>query len=139
MSTNNTVLLVWGLLFFWWITRFAYTPKDLSANWTNSAQVDTVKKSDSAKEVVAVWHNGRSLVPDEIVLQAGKDYEIQITPSSNGIGCMFEATVPKISNETYKIEAGKQFTINIPGAKPWRYPVVCTSMGMAQGTIVVQG
>lgn len=94
--------------------------------------------NNTPKEVISVSHNGSSLVPEEIVLQVGKNYEIQVTPTSNGIGCMFEATVPKLSNERWRIEAGKQFTIQVPNAQPGRYPVVCSAMGMQQGEIIVQ-
>lgn len=84
-------------------------------------------------------HDGRSLVPAQVVLQAGKNYDIQITPSNNGIGCMVQATAPTLGRETYRIQAGKTFSIKVANARPGTYPVICTSMGMKQGDIVVQG
>jgi hypothetical protein len=89
-------------------------------------------------EIVAVGHDWWSLVPNQIVLSAWKSYDIQVTPSRNGIGCMYAATVPTLSSETWDVKSWETFSIKLTNAAPGRYPVVCTSMGMRQGEIVVQ-
>lgn len=89
-------------------------------------------------EVVAVGHDGWSLVPEQIVLVAWKSYDIQVTPSRNGVGCMFAATVPKLWPENRIISAWETFSIKLAQASPGTYPVVCTSMGMKQWEIVVK-
>lgn len=135
------MLLIWWLILLWWVIGFWLFAKPVNNQdlWTVQEVKNTENTANTAKEVIAVGHNGRSLVPEQIVLQAGKEYEIQVTPSTNGIGCMFAAVVPKLSNEEFKIEEGKQFSINVSkSTKPGTYPVVCTSMGMSQGEIIIE-
>ncbi len=110
--------------------------KDTS-NTPNTAWIVPSEKS-WPMEVIAVGHDGWSLVPEQIVLAAWKSYDIQVTPSRNGVGCMFAATVPTLWNETWTIKSWETFSIKLAQASPGTYPVVCTSMGMKQWEIVVK-
>lgn len=89
-------------------------------------------------QVITAGHDWRNLVPNQITLEEGKSYEIQVTPQSNGIGCMFAATVPTLWSEVWNIKAWETFTIKVVNAKVGTYPVICTSMGMKQGEIIVK-
>ncbi len=110
--------------------------KDTS-NTPNTAWTVPSEKS-WPMEVIAVGHDWWSLVPEQIVLAAWKSYDIQVTPSRNGVGCMFAATVPTLWNETWTIKSWETFSIKLTQASPGTYPVVCTSMGMKQWEIVVK-
>lgn len=134
MWKNNIFLLVGGLLLLGSVIWFGLNQDD-----SNEPSVDVVQENTGPYELVQVWHNGRSTIPEQIVLQAGKNYDIQITPERNGLGCMFEATVPTLSREAYQIKAWETFSIKVTQAKPGKYPIVCSAMGMKQGDIIVQG
>jgi len=89
-------------------------------------------------EIVQASHDGASTVPAQIALQAGRNYEVQITPQRNGLGCFTTATVPKLGREVYPVRAWQTFSIKVTNAKSGRYPIVCASMWMQEGEIVVQ-
>lgn len=139
MFTQKNVLLVAGLVVLWWLTRFGLSSNDTIPNDSSWGLVaDSPSKNNGPREIITVGHNGSSLVPSQVVLEEGKSYDVQITPTANGIGCMYAATVPTLSSEVWNIKAGETFTIQIDNAKSGTYPVVCTSMGMRQWEIVVQ-
>ncbi|MCF7834917.1 sulfite exporter TauE/SafE family protein [Candidatus Gracilibacteria bacterium] len=95
---------------------------------------ETVKNYEKIK----IGHNGWSLEPESVELKAGKNYELIILPSSNGIGCMSTMIIPDISRDVNRIIKGKEIIYKIDGLKSGKYPVVCASMGMYQGEIVVK-
>ena len=139
MTTQNNLVLIGGLILIGWLSWYGISSKNSVPNdapWTTvvSPQGD----NNEGREVISVSHNGRSLVPNQILLEEGKDYDIQVTPTSNGIGCMFAATVPTLWSDVWNIKAGEPFTIKVDDAKVWTYPVICTSMGMKQWDLVVQ-
>lgn len=85
--------------------------------------------------IIEVWHGGRSFEPDPIVLPVGKYYEIRVTPSSNGLWCMSQlARWWRAIN----IRQWQTFSLHIDWTRPWKIPLVCASMGMRQGEIVIQ-
>jgi hypothetical protein len=49
---------------------------------------------DTTREIVAVGHDGLQFVPSTIKLAKGKNYSIEVTPSSDGRGCMTEVVIP---------------------------------------------
>lgn len=133
MFAKNNLFFLWWILLIWilvarWVTKQWPSGEGV---WWNERMV--------TYEVVKIGHDWTSLVPEQIVLTSGKSYDLQITPARDGIGCMFEATIPKISSKTYPIKAGETFSILVDDAKPGTYPIVCSAMGMSQWTIVVQG
>jgi len=136
MTTKSLMFLIGWLLVMWGII---VRGMQLNSQTVTPVANKTWQWADVAYEVVKVGHNWRSLQPEKIVLQAGKSYDIQVTPQSNGIWCMFSATVPTLNRETYQITANETFSIKVVNARPGKYPVVCTSMGMSQGEIIVNG
>lgn len=106
----------------------------MSLSAPRSEQQDTFVKSDA--EVVEVGHNGRAFVPSTIKLAQGKNYIIRVTPTSNGIGCMQQVVLP--GKWAQNIRNGETFDIIVDGTKAQKIPLVCASMGMSQGQIIVE-
>ena len=91
-------------------------------------------------EVIALSHNWSQIVPREVILKAWKEYSLEITPESNGKGCM--STIKRewttsadaqllIANETIRFSLPKE-------TQPWTYKFVCNGMWMEQGKIIVE-
>gem|GEM_PF-6428157 len=51
----------------------------------NTASTNTVS---AHYESVSLGHDGLQLIPETTRLKAGSDYELTITPNTNGKGCM---------------------------------------------------
>lgn len=127
------IVLISGIVVRWVMGK----DTEVTSNTPNTAWTVPTQNNLPA-EVIAVGHDWRSLVPEQIVLVAWKSYDIQVTPSRNGVGCMFAATIPTLWTETWTIKSWETFSIKIDNAKSGTYPVVCTSMGMRQGEIIVK-
>jgi hypothetical protein len=69
-------------------------------------------------------------------LKKWKNYTITVLPESDGLGCFFSVIIPG-KWEQY-IKRWEKFTININGSTAQSIPLVCGSMGMNQGRIVVE-
>lgn len=89
-------------------------------------------------EQKTVYHNGWSLEEKEIILEAEKNYKLNIIPKKNGTGCMSTLTIPWIDNKTHNIIQAIPIGIYIVNAKPGKYNIVCSSMGMKQWEIIIQ-
>ena len=91
-----------------------------------------------AFEEIKIWHNGATLDPFSINLKEWWNYKIIITPTSNGVGCMSTQVIPKLSSKASYILAGVPIIYEMKNAQVWVYKVVCASMWMQQGEIVVE-
>lgn len=87
-------------------------------------------------EVVSVAHDGMQFVPSTIKLAKWKNYSIEVTPSSDGRGCMTEVVIPGKGPHT--IKQGEKFVIDVDGSGAKTIPLVCASMGMKQWEIIVE-
>lgn len=79
-------------------------------------------------ERIEVGHDGLHLVPEIITLTAGKNYELVITPSSNGRGCMVTLTMPGLDNSVNSIVKDKPIIYKFTAIKAGKYDVVCGTM-----------
>ncbi len=109
-----------------------YAPKEAQA-WQ---EVSTKNLWDT--EIVTVWHNGWNTEPQEIVLKKGKNYQVVITPDQDGRGCMSTQVIPKIKSQVSYVKAGQDIVYNFNNPLPGKYEIVCASMWMLQGIIVVK-
>ncbi|MGE4443691.1 MAG: sulfite exporter TauE/SafE family protein [Candidatus Altimarinota bacterium] len=89
-------------------------------------------------EQKTILHNGWSLAEKEVYLDAGKNYKLNIIPTKDGSGCMSTLTIPGIDKTIHQVLAGKTIGISIVNAKPGTYNIVCSTMGMKQGEIIIQ-
>jgi hypothetical protein len=106
---------------------------------TNSPTSNTQENNTASNpnaEIIKVGHNGLQFVPSTIKLTKGKQYSIEVTPSSDGKGCMTEVMIP--GKGPHAIKNGEKFTIAVDGSSAKTIPLVCASMGMKQGEIVVE-
>lgn len=87
-------------------------------------------------ETIQRSHDGIGFQPSVLKLEKGKNYKIVVTPTSNGLGCMSTVVVP--GKWVIQIKEWQSFTIDVNGSKAKKTRLVCASMGMRQGDIVVQ-
>lgn len=111
---------------FWWASTFTNT------------QVINQEDSSWAYERREVGHNWFNVVPETIILTAGKNYELIITPSSNGKWCMVTMTIPSLDRTVHRIIKDQRISYKFNNIKKWSYPIVCGTMGMYQWKILVQ-
>lgn len=110
----------------------------------NNSQIQNITDASwktiagSQLEEVFVKHNWYQTIPSIINLKAWWNYKITIMPSSNWLWCMSTLVVPWISNEVNDVKAWTPIFYKIYDAKPWKYSVVCASMWMTQGQIIIQ-
>jgi hypothetical protein len=70
------------------------------------------------------------------VLQKGKNYSITVTPGSDGLWCKYSVILPW-KWEQY-IKKWQPFTFEIDWSEPKTMNIVCGSMWMRQGKIVIE-
>ncbi len=107
---------------------------------TTTTPIKTTSTIDTTNtyETMNVGHDAYSLIPETINLTAGKSYKLIITPSADGAGCLNTMTFPWLDTNIYPVKNGTPITVVISNAKAGTYQVVCWSMWMHQGTIVIQ-
>ena len=137
--------IIWAIVIFFWIFTIsnAYNLLNFSSisNQTNveqSEKVEQINKDDIKLEVINVWHDGWSTVPDVIKLKAGGNYKIIITPTSDWKWCMSTQAIPSLSSKTSYVKKWVPIEYEIYNAKVWTLNIVCTSMWMRQWQIVIR-
>ncbi|AHB41711.1 heavy metal transport/detoxification protein [candidate division SR1 bacterium RAAC1_SR1_1] len=94
--------------------------------------------SNIAYETIHIEHDGYQTIPEKILLQAGKNYELIITPNSNGRGCMVNMLIPKLDRTIRPIKKDLPIVYRFTNIQKGQYAIVCGTMGMYQGQILVQ-
>lgn len=107
--------------------------------WTTGQKpVQEEFSSNIPYETIQVEHDGYQTIPEKILLQAGKNYELIITPRSNGRGCMVNMIIPKLDRTIRPIKKGEPIVYRFTNIQKGQYAIVCGTMGMYQGQILVQ-
>lgn len=107
--------------------------KNMQTN--NNQEIYQSNQQTSEVEIVQVGHNGWEFVPSTIKLNQGKNYIVRVTPERNGIGCMYALAY---WGKSYIIKEWEVFDLYVDGSKKKNIPLVCASMGMRQGLIVIK-
>ncbi|MFK7779577.1 MAG: sulfite exporter TauE/SafE family protein [Candidatus Gracilibacteria bacterium] len=113
----------------------------ISTITNNLEQTETIKLESNENielKVIEVGHNGWSTDPEIIELKVGGNYKIIITPTSDGKGCMSTQVIPTLSKKTSYVKKGVPIEYKIYNAKIGTHNIVCTSMGMKQGKIIIR-
>lgn len=108
----------------------------LKSSSVSTAPQPPVVQWDLELVTYAIGHNGYAFVPEDIELAVGKNYKLIVTPTSNGKGCFTHVVLPGIGAQP--IRQGESFEILVDGSTAKRIPLVCASMGMSMGQIVVK-
>ncbi len=125
--------LIASLLVVFWLYTI-YNGTVLTQALNNTEPVAVVNNLPT--EIVNVGHDGVQFVPSLIKLAAGKNYKVIVTPSSDGRWCNTQVVIPwKWPHTIKKWEA---FEIAVDGSKAKTIKLVCASMGMRQGDIIVK-
>ncbi len=129
--------IIWSLVVLFWVVILGWFFNLVGVNFPQ-INTETTTNSTNLEEIkeVSVTHDGYWFW--DIVLQWAKNYKLIITPSSNGIWCLYALTIPWIDNKEYLVRKWLPIVINIENAKPWKYRAVCTAMWMKQGSITIK-
>lgn len=126
--------IIWILIIMLWILSINNSKSLI--NFNNSKQ--NITSTNLEYQIIDIWHNWRNTEPKQIELKAKWNYEIVINPESNWIWCMSTLVIPKISNKINRVIKWEKIIYRISNAKEWTYPIICWSMGMFQGEIIIK-
>lgn len=101
-----------------------------------SSEASPISKRVLETEEVSWSHNGYGFSPRILNLEQWKNYTITVTPEANWLGCFYSVIIPW-KGEQY-IKKWEKFTISVNGSIAKNIPLVCGSMGMSQGKIVIK-
>ncbi|MDD2870971.1 MAG: sulfite exporter TauE/SafE family protein [Candidatus Gracilibacteria bacterium] len=134
--------IIASILIFFGLTTISNSYNLLSLNTIDNKIKQEIETAVIDQNVdfkqVTVGHDGYQMDPTELVLEQGKNYKITILPDSNGKGCMATQVIPKLSSKVSYVLKGQAINYEMLNAQAGTYEVVCGSMGMLQGTIVVK-
>lgn len=126
--------LRWSASIWWWTDGGFLAPTSEGVN--DVAEEQVIEQRERVE--LTISHNWFKLEPETTTLPAGKDYEITILPTHDGMGCMTTITMPRIDRTPYYITAWQPITYRLEDPQPGQYSFVCASMGMSQWKIVIE-
>ena len=103
-----------------------------------STSIPVEKWENLEFEELLITHNWWTLNEKPIRLSKEKNYKLTILPEKNGIWCMTNLTIPWIDSTTYLVRKDTPIVITIAGMPAWRYNIVCATMWMRQGEIIIE-
>ena len=109
--------------------------------WSFDVQFKQDEVTDTANivwDTVSLGHDWIYTVPYTTNLEAWKSYKVTIIPESNGLGCMSTLVIPSLDRTVHPVVKWKEITYEFANMKKGKYPIVCGSMGMPQGELVVK-
>jgi hypothetical protein len=127
--------LIASLLVVFWLYTI-YNGTLLTQALRDTGWSKTTIAQNTTTETVNVWFDGSRLVPRSTTLVAGKNYKVVVTPSSDGRWCKWSMVIPWVW--PHLIKKWEAFEIPVDGSKPGTIKLVCASMGMGMGEIVIQ-
>jgi hypothetical protein len=89
-------------------------------------------------EKVLLTHNGSHLVPQQVMLEAWKSYELVITPQQDWVWCMTTLVFPSLNDTIYQVRQWEPITYLLNQVPAWTYPLVCSTMWMSQWSVIVE-
>lgn len=138
--------IIWAIVVFFWIFTIsnAYNLVSFSGIESPISGIENIENASSGSsnngelQIVNIWHDGWSTDPDIIELKQWGNYKVIITPTENWKGCMSTQAIPSLSSKTSYVRKWEPIIYEIYNARVWNYKIVCTSMWMEQGQIVVR-
>lgn len=136
--------IIAAILIFFWISTItnSYNLLSFSLKTNGDIQIEETVDTTSINTQdfinITIWHDWYQLDPIETQLEKGKSYKITILPDENGRWCMSTMVIPKLSSKVNYILKWQAIVYEINSAQEWKYDVVCWSMGMYQGSIIVK-
>jgi sulfite exporter TauE/SafE len=123
------LLIAFSLYSLWWSFM-------LSGFWSEISTQEQMVWVEI--ETITLSHNGSTIVPEQVILEAWKSYEIVIVPTQDGVWCMTTLVFPSFNDTIYQVKQWEPITYVLENVVAWKYPLVCSTMGMSQWTILVQ-
>lgn len=131
----SVLLIVFGLFT---LTGGISLARSILPVWNISqdeTSTENIVSENLETEIVEVGHNGSQFVPNTITLKKGKNYILRVTPERDGLGCMFALAY---NRKVYYIKKWETFDLEVNGSNTRKIPLVCASMGMRQGQIIIK-
>lgn len=132
------ILIAFSLYSIQWSMSLLWVTDKITQLFSSESVVVQDAEYDWEIIKINVWHNWLHLVPEDLVLEKWKNYEITITPDNDGIWCMSTIALPSINKEIFPITVWQNIVYTINKAQPWEYTFVCSSMGMSQWKISIE-
>ena len=132
---------IWLILVIFWFMTISSSYNLLSFTEKQEEKVvveKQIEKKEIIVETINVWHDGWQLDPQTTTIDSTKSYKFVITPDANGRWCMSTLVIPRINKEIHPVRKGVDIVYELNNLLPWKYPVVCSSMWMRQGEIIVK-
>jgi len=134
--------IIAAILIFFWLTTISNSYNLLWFNNINNNSNQIVNNINTEQNIifeqVIVGHDWYQMDPKELILEKWKNYKITIVPDSNWIWCMSTQLIPKLNSKISYILKWQAIDYEIQNAKVWTYEVVCGSMWMLQGKIIIK-
>lgn len=127
--------LIASLLVVFWLYTI-YNGSLLTQALSDTGNTKTAITQSTDTEIINLWFDGSRLVPRSTTLKAGKNYKVVVNPSSDGRGCKGSMVIPWVW--AHPIKKWETFEIPVDWSKPATIKLVCASMGMGMGEIVIQ-
>ena len=132
--------IIWVIVIAFWLSTMT-TTQNLIGRWSNTSNVisETSVTQDWNMIEISAVHDGRQIENRNISLPANTPYKLTINPQDNGIWCMSSMVIPKAGfRQPQRIIKNTPIIFEWNWLQKWRYPIVCASMGMEMGALVVQ-
>ena len=134
--------IIWVIIIMFWLSTLV-TTRNLIGRWSSRSYVTsentTIQDWDMGMREIWVIHDGWQIANRDISLPANTPYKITIHPQANWIGCMSHMVIPKAGfRNPEPIIKDDLIVFEWMWLQKWRYPIVCASMGMEMGALIVQ-
>ena len=130
--------IIWTLIVFFGIFMIMNGRRLLGWLTSTPNSNQNITATTGEYERIEVRHDGLNTVPEVITLTAGKNYELVITPSENGKWCMVSLIIPGLDRTVNPIKKWQPITYKFTNIQKGTYNIVCWTMWMYQGKIIVQ-
>ena len=132
--------VIWVIIIAFWLSTIM-TTRNLIGRWASTWNVVETEIYDWNKSIIEISavHDGRQIENRDISLPANTPYKLTINPQDNGIWCMSSMVIPKAGfRDPERIVKNTPIIFEWNWLQRWRYPIVCASMGMEMGALVVE-
>lgn len=130
-------MLLWVFILLFWINALVNATNLLPSLFVDHTQQEKFTEQTKFTAVYAT-HNWDKIVWDNIYLDSWHNYKVIIIPENDGIWCMWHLTIPTLSDKVHRVLKWRPMIYEIWNAKPWEYKIVCSSIWLPHGKIIVK-
>lgn len=106
-----------------------------------TGEVETVPAAESAKTAEQIIKTTYTYLddiqPNTFTVKAGQPVKFVVDVEDDGLGCMSTVALPGLSDDVYRLTAGKKIEMKFTPSEKGVYQITC-AMGVPRGTITVE-